>query len=350
MLTLAIQPDHQLLMSGRYQSFSTRWIERAKASGFAARSVDVYAGSIRDQLEDCAGFMWWFAHLPELRHGATRIVEAIEHGLRIPTFPNRRTIWHFDDKVAQAYLLDAAGIPSPRTWIFWDVPAARVFAANAKFPMVLKLAGGIGSEHVRRVDSGAEAAFWIDQLFGAGVSSLAGWPRPHAIARAWKRVVRARAALAGRSFTAPSRRAGLQHGYVLFQEFVAGNAFDTRVTVIGERAFGFRRFNRPGDFRASGSGRIDWTPDGIDAAAVRLAFRVARALGTQSVAVDVLRRPDGTLVVNEISYYYEGWAVGDCPGHWTPEMVWRPGRVAPEDAIFDDFTGGRAPVAAAPSV
>lgn len=34
---------------------------------------------------------------------------------------------------------------------------------------------------------------------------------------------------------------------------------DTRVTVIGHCAFGYRRYNRPGDFRASGSGRLTVT-------------------------------------------------------------------------------------------
>lgn len=29
----------------------------------------------------------------------------------------------------------------------------------------------------------------------------------------------------------------LQSGYVLFQEFLPGNSYDTRVTVIGDRAF-----------------------------------------------------------------------------------------------------------------
>ena len=139
-------------------------------------------------------------------------------------------------------------------------------------------------------------------------------------------------------------RTELQKGYLLMQEFLPGNAFDTRVTVIGNRAFAFRRYNRPDDFRASGSGRIDWDHSAIAEDGVRLAFRVARTLGTQSVAVDVLRR-DGQALINEISYYYEGWAVHDCPGHWElgPDrdvngpMRWVEGHVRPEDAILEDF-------------
>jgi hypothetical protein len=136
---------------------------------------------------------------------------------------------------------------------------------------------------------------------------------------------------------------GLQHGYVYLQEFLPGNDYDTRVTVIGHRGFAFRRLNREGDFRASGSGRIIWTPAEIDPRMVRLGFRVARQLGTQSVAIDGLLK-HGEPVVGEISYTYASWAIRDCPGHWvldgdpmTGELGWVEGSTRPEDAIFDDF-------------
>lgn len=336
MLTLAIQPDEQLLMSGRMQSFSARWIDRAHDAGVTVRVANVYDCDPLKEIRGSDGFLWWFAHLPERRQSARRIVQAVAHGLGVPTFPNWQTIWHFDDKVAQRYLLDAAGIRMPETHVFWDEGPARRFIRGARFPLVLKLAGGIVSENVRRVDSREEAEYWVARLFGSGLTSLDGWPRPSRRARAWTRIDRSVGALTGRA--APvSRRTELQRGYVLFQEFIEGNAFDTRVTIIGDRAFAFRRLNRPGDFRASGSGRIDWDPAGIDTEALAFAFAAARRLRTQSLAVDVLRRRDGALVMTEISYYYEGWAVAACPGHWSPDLTWHDGSVLPEDAIFDDF-------------
>jgi glutathione synthase/RimK-type ligase-like ATP-grasp enzyme len=336
-LTLAIQPDDQPLMSGRRQSFSRRWTELARSAECEVRVVDVYQRNLPAQFAGCNGFLWWFAHLPHTRESALRIVQAVGHGLGMQTFPNWRTVWHFDDKVAQAYLLDAAGIPTPNTFVFWKKARALAFARDAQYPLVLKLAGGIGSEHVGKITSSQEAIFWIEQLFGPGVISLTGWPLPSAARRAKTRLRAAAKALAGRQPWPMSDRTAIQRGYVLFQEFMSGNDFDTRVTVIGDRAFAFRRFNRPDDFRASGSGKIDWDPAPIDPRAVALAFRVAGHLGTQSLAVDVLKGAGDRLVVNEISYYYEGWAVEACPGHWTPDLSWVSGHVAPEDAIFDDF-------------
>lgn len=129
----------------------------------------------------------------------------------------------------------------------------------------------------------------------------------------------------------------------LGQEFLPGNDHDVRVTIIGDRAFAFRRFNRPGDFRASGSGRIDWDRTQIGEDALRLAYRVARQLAAQTIAVDILRR--GTEpVIAELTLAYANWAVRDCPGHrilhGEPEsgtLEWVAGSMRPGDAIFTDF-------------
>ena len=134
-----------------------------------------------------------------------------------------------------------------------------------------------------------------------------------------------------------------QTGYALFQEFLAGNAYDTRITVIGRRAFGFRRLNRENDFRASGSGKLDWDPERIDKRMVTLAFMAASALKTQSCAIDGLYR-DGVPVIAEVSYTYTSVAVHECPGHWeldgdpsSGELRWVLGQMWPEQAQVADF-------------
>jgi hypothetical protein len=340
MARIAIQPDNLQLTSGRLQSFSTAWSAQLQRTGHEVVLVDAYRPRFIESLTGCDGFMWWFGQPPRLRNLGKRLLPALEHGLGIPVFPTWRTIWHFDDKVAQKYLLEAAGIPMPETHVFWSPQEALAFADSARYPWVIKLASGITSQNVALLPSAADARFWIRRLFGRGAASL---NRDGAIVRLARRLVHA--ARAARTGTSSSTGTGrdLEKGFLLLQEFLDGNAFDTRVTVIGNRAFAFRRFNRPNDFRASGSGRIDWDPAPIAEDAVALAFRVARTLGAQSVAVDVLRR-NGQPVINEISYYYEGWAVAACAGHWRlqngrPDGVleWVPGKVTPEDAILTDF-------------
>ena len=339
--TVAIQPDQLTQKNGEKQSFSSRWAERAAETGVNARIMNAYAPDFFQQLAGCDGFMWRFGYSPTPRLFAKRLLPAIEHGLGIPVFPSFETAWHFEDKIAQSYLVHAAGFPTPATWVFWDRASALEFCRSAAYPLVLKLSFGYQSANVRLLNSFDDASYWIARLFGPGVTGLRppvpGWRG------ALRRVKGALRHLRGASAVEDLEYSELQHGYCYVQDFVPGNEYDTRVTVIGNRAFAFRRFNRPGDFRASGSGRINWDPQQIDAEGVRLAFRVARRLQTQSLAVDLLQH-GGRQLLTEISYTYASWAVRDCPGHWVLHgdadagpLAWIDGGMHPEDAIFDDF-------------
>ncbi len=288
--------------------------------------------------------MWRWAHFGGMFQIARRVLPVIERQLGIPVYPDQNTCWHYDDKIAQAYLFHALKIPAPKTWCWFAEAGAREWIQAAEFPLVLKLAGGAGSENVRLVRSIEEASWWIDRLFRVGTGSL----KAPMVAAPWPWRTRLRAAAKALLKGEPPRE--LQHphwplekNFVLFQEFLPNNAFDTRVTVIGPRAFAFRRFNREDDFRASGSGKIDYTQDKIDERFIRLAFTIANKLGAQSCAIDGLYRRD-EVVVGEISYTYVSSAVYDCPGHWRlvgnpghGDLVWQAGSMWPEEAQIEEF-------------
>lgn len=332
---VAIQADSY----GEADSSSPIWTRCLRAERFDVREVNVFRADILEQVAGCAGFMWRFGHLTDHQQIARRLLPVLERDLGMVVYPDQRTAWHYDDKIAQAFLLEALHIPMPRTWVWFDQEAARQWASTADYPLVLKLARGAGSTNVRLIGCQKEANLWIDRLFGSGLHDLdESWIPPLKLGP--RRIKRIFDLLL---FGALPRSPG-SHGlyrdhhknYVLFQEFVAGNDFDTRVTVIGKRAFAFRRYNRPGDFRASGSGRLDHNPTKIDEDCIQLAFEVQRALGSQSVAIDFLRR-DLNPVVAEVSYTYASWGVHNCPGHWDAELRWHEGSMWPEEAQIEDF-------------
>lgn len=123
----------------------------------------------------------------------------------------------------------------------------------------------------------------------------------------------------------------------MFQQFMPDNTTDTRITVIGGRAFGFVRNVRANDFRASGSGSIDYDREKIDRECVKVAFGVSDALGTQSLALDFVKDPDGKPVVVEISYGFVPEAVHEAGGYWDRQGQWCPGDFWPEHLIVDDL-------------
>lgn len=341
-LKIAIQPDQNELRNGERQSYSKRWMDLAAQQGITAVSVDAFARDAIAQISACDAFMWRYdpSALPRLY--ADRLLYAIEEGLRMPVFPSLKSRWHFENKIGQYYFLSAAGIPTPTTRIFWTRQQAEQFCDTAVYPFVFKLTTGDKSSNVRLVRNRQEALYYTDQLFNWGTISL-GYRPASKIRLLLRRMRAAGEIIKGRNPYGLTPYTDLQYGYFFAQEFLPGNDFDVRVTIIGDRAFVFRRLNRPGDFRASGSGRIDWDPTQIGEGTMRFAYGVARQLGAQTVALDILRR-GSELVIVELTLAYASYAVRDCPGHWVlkgePEsgqLEWEEGSMLPEDAIFTDF-------------
>jgi glutathione synthase/RimK-type ligase-like ATP-grasp enzyme len=338
---IAIQPDDY----GNGDASSPIWEKLLVEAGHEVRTVNVYGADILDQVSGCQGFMWRHAHRSNMRQIAHRILPVFEKEMGIAVYPDQNTCWHYDDKISQSYLLEAAGIPIPKTWVWYDADLALEWARSAEYPLVIKLWSGASSSNVGLVSSFDEARAWIKKLFGWGLYNLndaysVNWP----IGR--RRIQAALKLLINGDIPTrnlPPKSWDLHKNYVLFQEFLSGNTYDYRIVIIGNRAFAFRRFNRPDDFRASGGGDVDINPENIDMESVRLSFRLAKRLKTQSIAIDCLRRGE-EWVVGEISYTYPHFTVHSCPGHWEltgdsepNDLQWKAGQMWPEEAQISDF-------------
>lgn len=346
---IAIHPDDYTGVNSPAESdaSSPRWAQLLKDAGHEVRWVNVYRADILNQLEGCDAFMWRWAHFGGMFQIARRLLPVIELELKIPVYPDQNTCWYYDDKIAQSYLFEVLKIPSPRTWVWFSNENAEDWVQTATFPLVMKLAGGASSQNVRLIRDVREAEQWLHRLFDLGVGTLGSadkpWPWRKRIVASVKALIKGEPPLSYCPWP-------LDKNYVLFQEYLHDNAFDTRVTVIGNRAFAFRRFNRPDDFRASGSGIIDYTPEKIDPAFLRLAFDTATKLKSQSCAIDGLYRGLEP-VVGEVSYTYVSSAVYACPGHWKQkvsgqgsELIWCSGSIWPEEAQIQDFLDRVAPL------
>lgn len=335
---IGIQPDY----FGPGDASSPLWARLLKEAGHDVRTIDVRRADVLDQLRGCHGFMWRFAHSVSEMQIARRLFPVLEDDLGLSVYPDRRTRWHFDDKIAQHYLFEALGIPSPATWVFWDRAAAEEWVRTAEYPVVGKLARGAASTNVDLIPDRSAAQALIERLFGAGVSTLT--PKRVSLLRRTAMAMRAMAKVILKGV--PLDEAVWPRGdwekhkdYVLFQRYLTGNDYDTRMTVVGKHVFAFRRSNRPGDFRASGSGLIDYDPAAVDSRFLALACDVADRFGAASIACDGLY-DSGRPVVAEVSYAYVSSCIEACPGHWIRQadgLAWREGRMWPEEAQIEGF-------------
>lgn len=323
-------------------SFSDRWIEVCTDRGIPFRTIDCLASDVMQQCEGLDAVFWhWYHDNPSDLLVARQVITALEEK-GIVVFPNTETCSHFDDKIAQKYLLEAIDAPLAPSWVFLDRETAMQWIAGAAWPKVFKLRNGAGSKNVQLVRSRGQAESLCRQAFGRGIPSVAGvfsdmgvkMRKTKTASDFFQRLMRAPRSIA--RIISLRRNLPRQSGYMLFQEFLPNNTGDTRITVIGDRAFGFQRRNRPGDFRASGSGQIVYEPQNIDPRCVRIAFRVADRLRTQSLAFDFVNDHGGEPKIVEISYAYLPEAVHACAGAWDRELRWHEGHVWPQDAILDE--------------
>ena len=322
------------------------WAGYLTAQGVEVRWVDLLSHNALDQVHGCDGVMWRWGHKPTDKLAAYRILHSIETYLGIPVFPDHRTCWHYEDKLSQYYLLKAAGVPTPETWVFWEKGKALEWAYETNYPKVFKLSSGASGSNVIKVMNSSDALALIDRMFGAGIydsyinrrpapNTLSLWRRFKKVARRCK--VAARYAVDGRPIGVPGRRWLLEKGYVYFQEFIP-HRFETRVTVIGDRAWGTLRTPPPGDFRASlKEGIWDRDPKGIDLNCVKIAFKISERLELQSGMIDFLTA-NGSPLVSELSYPM-GWrsAQPRYPGYWNRSLDWIPGEYPRPRAQAEDF-------------
>jgi glutathione synthase/RimK-type ligase-like ATP-grasp enzyme len=324
-------------------SFSDRWMEYCREKGIIFEAIDCFDTGIMAKVEAGDVLLWHWSHkdiraLTFARH----IIAALqEKGVKV--FPDIRTCWHYDDKVAQKYLLEAVGAPLVPSYVFYDKKEARRWIEQASFPKVFKLRRGAGSANVKLVKSRGEALGLIDTAFSGGFNPISGYFDD---AQTKVRRIDSFAAFLSKLKRFPSivmntlavrDQFPREKGYIYFQDFLPDNRFDTRVTIIGKRAFGFIRHVRPDDFRASGSGSIDHDPQKIDKRCIKAAFDTAKRINSQSLAFDFIFDGENDPLIGEVSYCYAAYAINDCQGYWDQNLNWSAGHFRPEDLIIEDL-------------
>ena len=339
-MTESENSNRKLAIHDSGTGFVPRWIDYCIAEGIQYKLVDCHKNDIVQQLESCCALLWHYSQSdPKDVLLARQILSALEHS-GFAVFPDFRTAWHFDDKVGQKYLLEVLGIPTLDAHVFVERDKALNWATKATYPKVFKSRHGAGSSNVQLVTSAAQAKRLIRKAFGHGFSVYRPWQNLQDRYHKWQLGKSSILNLikGGLRFFYPpqfSQVLGRERGYVYFQEFAANNDSDVRVIVIGDKAFGIRRWVRPNDFRASGSGNFSYEPDFIDQDCIVMAFEAAKKIGGSCVALDFVRKEDGTPAVLEISYGFIASVYDLCPGYWDVDLNWHAGPFSPQGWIAD---------------
>lgn len=322
-------------------SFSERWIKYCEERNIDYKIVNAFDSDIVEQLKDCEVFMWHHHHANfKDVIAAKKILFALEHA-GIKVFPDFKTGWHFDDKVAQKYLLEAINAPLVPSYVFYDKKQALDWAQQTRYPKVFKLKGGAGASNVKLVRSYSQAIALINIAFGRGFPQFdrLGYfkERINKFKNGKDTFIGVLKGLA-RIFIVPefAKKQPAEKGYIYFQEFIPNNDSDIRVIVIGSKAFAIKRKVRENDFRASGSGSIVYDKNEISESCVKLAFEINSKIGSACTAFDFVIH-DGKPLIVEISYGFAVSAYDSCPGCWDSNMDWYEGHFNPQQWVIENL-------------
>lgn len=330
----------KLAIHHRPGSFSDRWIIYCKQENIAYKIVNAFHNDIVQQVKDCDALLWHHHHG---KHkdvtAAKKILFALEHA-GVKVFPNFHTAWHFDDKVAQKYLLEAIDAPLVPSYVFYDKKGATNWANTTTYPKVFKLKGGAGSANVKLVKTKSECIKLINKAFGKGFKQFDGKgyfldsiKKYKSGTKSLKQVAKA----FGRMLISTEYAKSIppEKGYAYFQEFIPNNEYDIRVVVIGNKAVGENRYVLNGDFRASGSGIFNY--ENVNVKIVQTAFKVARQLKLQSVAFDFILDSYGNELIVELSYAFGTKGISKAPGYWTEDLQFHKGSFIPQAWMVEDL-------------
>ena len=253
---------------------------------------------------------------PYLRQAREKFT-IIEQHLKKQLFPDFNTFWHYDNKNAQKYLADLYKIKMPSGFVSYSYDDSLDFLKKTNYPIVSKSAQGAGSRNVRMLKSLDEAKRELDFLFKKGFYHRALY------------YLLLKLKLVQNVFSG-------QRFYVNYQEFLPDNPGDLRVTTVGNKyAYSLFRGNRDNDFRASGSGKIDYSTEKYNTRAIEYCLQISDLLKLDSACYDILF-VDDEIFLTEFSYIFVDSAINGCKGFFTKsndELVFTEGQSWPQTLI-----------------
>lgn len=312
-------------------SWNNPWIAYAEEHGIPYETADLLACNAIEKLRGTDCLLWQFGQYRYAQMLETRSILYSAKLMGIKVFPDYPEAWHFDDKIAEMYALQAVGAPIPKSWIFYDMDSLKqnLEKGDFTFPIVAKLRTGSGSHNVKLIRNRTELLKYAKTMFFKG-----GFDSSPSLA--FKTISNVRSSHDFKTFMAKVKRAPEflrtrrgakefpnEKGYVYLQEFIPNDGFDMKVVVVGDKVSGLHRPIRTNDFRASGGGETLHDKSLFTKELIEMVFKTTDALDLQCIGYDVvIDNRNGKPVIIEMSYGFAHEAVMKLGGYFDRSGIW----------------------------
>jgi len=212
-------------------------------------------------------------------------------------FPSLSEVLIHENKKFLSYWLSLHSIPSPKTWVFYNLTEAKdtLSIINADI-LVGKVNIGASGKGVKILRGRKEQLDYLEAAFNEGLTQNWG---PNLAMGGWfsriKKIVKNPGRIKKRLQVYNINRLEVQKGFALIQEFVEHD-FEWRVVRIGDSFFGHRKIKQ-GD-KASGTKGIDYTPP--SESLLEFVKDITDRFEFRCMAVDLFEDGDGGFLVNEM--------------------------------------------------
>ncbi|WP_298999892.1 hypothetical protein [uncultured Tenacibaculum sp.] len=309
-------------------NWSMAWIEYCKNNNIDYEIVNPYKNEVLAKLISFDIVLWHYSNysFKDMLMAKNILFSLEEQGIQV--FPSFKDCWHFDDKLAETYLLESIKAPIPRTFYFYSHESLNVNIDKLSFPIIAKLRNGSGSHNVKLIRSKKELLLYSKKMFTSGLSSA-----PSLLYKASSNIKSSKnlKTFVKRAKRIPeflrslfnAKKFNVEKGYVFLQEFIPNNGFDLKIVVVGDKLSFIGRNIREGEFRASGGGDLFYDKEYVTQEVIDTAFETSKLLGFKCMGYDyVINSKTGKANIIEISYGFSHEALLKAGGYFDQNGNW----------------------------
>lgn len=311
-------------------SWSMAWVQHCKDNNVFYKIINPYKIGVIKELMDFDIVLWHYSNYSfKDMLMAKNILFTLEDQGKI-VFPSFKDAWHFDDKLAETYLLESINAPIPQSFYYYNLDDLEQAISNKEvsFPIIAKLRNGSGSHNVKKLNNAEELISYGKKMFTSGLSSA-----PSLIYKASSNIKSSKSlkTFVNRAKRIPkflrslsnAKKFNVERGYVYLQDFVPNEGYDLKIVVVGDKLSFIGRNIRQGEFRASGGGDLFYDKDKVTQNVINSAFKASDDLGFRCMGYDYVvnsKTAEGKII--EISYGFSYQAVLQAGGYFDKKGKW----------------------------
>lgn len=309
-------------------NWSNAWIEFCKINTIEYQTINPFQNEINNILLSFDVVLWHFGNYSFKDMLIAKNILFPMEKLGKKVFPSINDAWHFDDKLAETYLLQAIKAPVPKSYYFYSLEDVNKNIGKLNFPVVAKLRNGSGSHNVKLLKSKQELLVYSKRMFTIGISSVpsllykasSNFKSSKNLNTFIKRLKRIPEFLKSLS---SAKKFNLERGYVYLQEFIPNEGFDLKIVVVGDKLSFIGRNIRKGEFRASGGGDLFYAKEHITMDVINSAFKTNETLGFLCMGYDyVIDSKSKVGYIIEMSYGFSHEALLNANGYFDRKGKW----------------------------